>query len=62
MSSHGLLNCYQHHDFQQHFSSLETFVFYTVKPLQYMSQCNLQLQAKHPIKFKHWYKIQFKQL
>lgn len=27
MSSHGLLNCYQHHDFQQHFSSLETFLF-----------------------------------
>lgn len=33
MSSHGLLNCYQHHDSQQGFSSLETQVFRSSKTI-----------------------------
>lgn len=41
MSSHGLLNCYQHHAFQQHFSGVPNT--FTAKPLQQTPPKHLKL-------------------
>jgi hypothetical protein len=57
MSSHGLLNCYQHHAFQQHLAEFETL--FTAKPLQQTPpkqpltplQANTQLSLNIGIKF-----------
>lgn len=56
MSSPGLLSCYQHRAFQQHFSRVPTHL--------QQNHCNKLPQHLKltPIKLKHWYKIQFQQL
>lgn len=53
MSSHGLLNCYQHHAFQQHFSRVpNTFYSKTITTSSPKTpQANTQLSLNIGIKF-----------